>query len=203
MILGAKFKICRRLGSGVFDKCQSQKYMLSEAKHAKGSKSQKKPKQITDYGIQLIAKQRIRFSYGVNEKQFVNYVRKAETATGMKPAEKLAELLERRLDNIVYRLGLASSRRHARQMVSHGHFLVNGKRTNVPSQSVSEKDVVVVRESSKTSSLFQEIAKKITQKDLPHWLSFDEKTMTAKITGRPKTDDAFLDFHSVMEFYSR
>lgn len=203
MILGAKFKICRRLGSGVFDKCQSQKYMLSETRHSKGGKSQKKPKQLTDYGIQLIAKQRIRFSYGVNEKQFVNYVRKAETATGMKPADKLAELLESRLDNIVYRLGLASSRRHARQMVSHGHFLVNGKRTNVPSQNIGQKDTIAIRESSKTSPLFQEISKKIAQKDLPHWLSFDEKSFTAKLIGRPKTDDAFLDFNRVIEFYSR
>lgn len=202
MILGAKFKICRRLGSGVYDKCQSQKYMLSEARHAKVGKNQKKPKQLTDYGIQLIAKQRIRFTYGVTEKQFVNYVRKAEMASGMKPSEKLAELLESRLDNLVYRLGLASSRRHARQMVSHGHFLVNNKRTNVPSQSISEKDTILVRESSKTSPLFQEISKKIN-KNLPNWLSFDEKTMTAKLSGRPKTDNAFLDFHSVIEFYSR
>lgn len=203
MILGAKFKICRRLGSGVFDKCQSQKYMLSEARHSKGGRSQKKPKQITDYGIQLIAKQRIRFTYGVTEKQFVNYVRKAESTVGVKPSEKLAELLESRLDNLIYRLGLASSRRHARQMVSHGHFMVNGKRTNVPSQAISQKDVIAVRESSKTSPLFQEIAKKISQKNLPNWLSFDEKEMSAKLTGRPKTEDAFLDFHGVIEFYSR
>lgn len=203
MILGAKFKICRRLGSGVFDKCQSQKYMLSEARHSKVGKSQKKPKQITDYGIQLIAKQRIRFTYGVTEKQFVNYVRKAESTLGVKPAEKLAELLESRLDNIIYRLGIASSRRHARQMVSHGHFMVNGKRTNVPSQAIAQKDVIVVRESSKTSPLFQEIDKKVSQKNIANWLSFDEKTMSAKLTGRPKTEDAFLDFHGVIEFYSR
>jgi len=203
MILGAKFKICRRLGSGVYDKCQSQKYMLSEARHSKVGKNQKKPKQLTDYGIQLIAKQRIRFTYGVTEKQFVNYVRKAEAVQGGKPGEKLAELLESRLDNIVYRLGLASSRRHARQMVSHGHFVVNGKRTTVPSQAISQKDTVLVRESSKTSPLFQEISKKVNVQNLPNWLSFDEKTMTAKLTGRPKTEDAFLDFHGVIEFYSR
>lgn len=203
MILGAKFKICRRLGSGVYDKCQSQKYMLSEARHSKGGRSLKKPKQLTDYGLQLIAKQRIRFTYGVSEKQFVNYVRKAESTPGVKPSEKLAELLESRLDNIVYRIGIASSRRHARQMVSHGHFLVNGKRTNVPSQNISQKDVITVRESSKTSSLFQDLSKKVNQKDLPNWVAFDEKAMSAKLSGRPKTDDSFLDFHTVIEFYSR
>lgn len=202
MILGAKFKICRRLGSGVYDKCQSQKYMLSEARHAKVSASGKR-KQVTDYGLQLIAKQRVRFTYGVTERQFTNYVRKAETSIGMKSSDKLAELLESRLDNIVYRLGLASSRRHARQMVSHGHFLVNGKRTNVPSQSISQKDAIAVRESSKTSPLFQDITKKVVEKDLPHWLSFDAKALTAKLTANPKVDNPFLDFNTVMEFYSR
>lgn len=202
MILGAKFKICRRLGAGVYDKCQSQKYLLSEARHAK-VRQVKKPKQLTDYGIQLIAKQRIRFSYGVTEKQFVNYVRKAEQVSGMKSSEKLAELLESRIDNIIYRLGLASSRRHARQMVSHGHFLVNGKRTMVPSQQLSEKDIITIREGSKTSPLFQDISTKVTQKDLPNWLKFDEKTATATVLGRPRTEDGFLDFSSVMEFYSR
>jgi len=204
MILGAKFKICRRLGSGVYDKCQSQKYLLSEARHAKaGLSKNKKRKQITDYGVQLIAKQRIRFTYGVNEKQFINYVQKAETAIGMKSGDKLAELLESRLDNIIYRLGLASSRRQARQMVSHGHFRVNDKRTNVPSQHISEKDSITIREGSKTSPLFQEISKKVVEKDISNWISFDEKTGTVKLKGRPKTEDSFLDFNQVIEFYSR
>ena len=202
MILGAKFKICRRLGSGVYDKCQSQKYMLSEARHSKAKRG-KRRKQITDYGIQLIAKQRVRFTYGISEKQFVNYVRKAETAVGMSSSDKLAELLESRLDNIIYRLGLASSRRHARQMVSHGHFTVNGKRTKVPSQHISEKDSIAIREGSKTSALFQDLAKKVSEKDMPKWLSFDVKKGTAKLNGRPKTDDSFLDFNTVIEFYSR
>jgi small subunit ribosomal protein S4 len=202
MILGAKFKICRRLGSGVYDKCQSQKYMLSEARHSKAKRG-KRRKQITDYGLQLIAKQRVRFTYGISEKQFVNYVRKAETAVGMSSSDKLAELLESRLDNIIYRLGLASSRRHARQMVSHGHFTVNGKRTKVPSQHISEKDLIAIREGSKTSALFQDLTKKVSAKDMPQWLSFDAKKATAKLNGRPKTDDSFLDFNTVIEFYSR
>jgi len=202
MILGAKFKICRRLGSGVYDKCQSQKYMLSEARHSKASRG-KRRKQITDYGVQLIAKQRVRFTYGVTEKQFSNYIKKAESVRGMSSAEKLAELLESRIDNIIYRLGLADSRRHARQMVSHGHFTVNDKRTKVPSQSISEKDTILIREGSKTSALFQDMAKKVSSKDMPNWLTFDAKTGTIKLSGRPKTDDAFLDFNTVIEFYSR
>lgn len=202
MILGAKFKICRRLGSGVYDKCQSQKYMLSEARHSKAGRG-KRRKQLTDYGVQLIAKQRVRFTYGVTEKQFANYIKKAETVAGMSSSEKLAELLESRIDNIVYRLGLAESRRHARQMVSHGHFTVNGKRTKVPSQQISEKDIIGIREGSKNSPLFQEITKKVSSKDMPNWLTFDAKAGTAKLNGRPKTDDAFLDFNTVIEFYSR
>jgi small subunit ribosomal protein S4 len=202
MILGAKFKICRRLGSGVYDKCQSQKYMLSEARHEKSKNSNnKRRKQVTDFGLQLIAKQRVRFTYGVTEKQFVNYVRKAEAVTGMKSSDKLAELLEGRLDNVVYRLGFASSRRHARQMVSHGHFLVNNKRSKVPSQQINSGDVISIREGSQSSVLFQDIAKKTS--NIPNWLSFDAKTGFAKLSGRPKTDDPFLDFNTVMEFYSR
>jgi small subunit ribosomal protein S4 len=202
MILGAKYKICRRLGSGVYDKCQSQKYMLSEARHAKSKQSNtKRRKQITDFGLQLIAKQRVRFTYGVTEKQFVNYVRKAEVVAGMKSSDKLAELLEGRLDNIVYRLGFASSRRHARQMVSHGHFLVNGKRSKVPSQQINSGDIISIREGSKSSVLFQDLVKKSS--NIPNWLSFDIKTGVATLSGRPKTEDPFLDFNTVMEFYSR
>lgn len=202
MIIGPKFKICRRLGSGVFDKCSSQKYMLSEARHAKVKKG-KRRKQVTEYGKQLIEKQKVRFTYGVGERQFVNYVRKAENTKGSTPANKLAELLERRLDNIVYRTGLASSRPHARQMVSHGHFVVNDKRTNVPSQKISDKDVITIREGSKESQLFQNLADKLKNSNAPKWISFDQKAMIIKVVGLPKNEDAFLDFNTVLEYYSR
>ena len=132
MIIGPKYKICRRLGSGVFDQCQSQKFMLSEAKKTKVAKKGPR-KQVSEYGQQLNEKQKIRFSYGISEKQLGNYVEEATSSKGSVASEKLFELLETRLDNTIYRLGLASTRRLARQMASHGHFLVNGTKTNVPS----------------------------------------------------------------------
>jgi small subunit ribosomal protein S4 len=183
MIIGPKFKICRRLGSGVFDKCQSQKFMVSEARHSKGGRRGRR-KQPSEYGLQLIEKQKIRFTYGLSEKQLSNYVKKAVVAKGIPASDKLFELLETRLDNVVYRTGLAHTRPLARQMVSHGHFLVNGKRTTVP-------------------SLFTNAAAKLEKFKSPVWLSFDVKKMEAKITGRPKNEDTFLDFNTVLEFYSR
>jgi small subunit ribosomal protein S4 len=202
MIIGPKFKICRRLGSGVFDKCQSQKFMVSEARHSKGGRRGRR-KQPSEYGLQLIEKQKIRFTYGLSEKQLSNYVKKAVVAKGIPASDKLFELLETRLDNVVYRTGLAHTRPLARQMVSHGHFLVNGKRTTVPSFTVKEGDVISLREGSKTSTLFTNAAAKLEKFKSPVWLSFDVKKMEAKITGRPKNEDTFLDFNTVLEFYSR
>jgi small subunit ribosomal protein S4 len=121
MIIGPKYKICRRLGSGVFDQCQSPKFMLSEAKKTKVAKKGPR-KQVSEYGQQLGEKQKIRFSYGISEKQLGNYVEEATSSKGSVASEKLFELLETRLDNTIYRLGLASTRRLARQMASHGHF---------------------------------------------------------------------------------
>jgi len=202
MIIGPKFKICRRLGSGVFDKCQTQKYMLSEGKHSKTRKG-KRRKQVTEYGKQLIEKQKVRFTYGIQERQFVNYVRKAENTKGAIPSEKLNELLERRLDNVIYRSGIAKSRPHARQMVTHGHFLVNGRRTNVPSRHIKDTDVVTVREGSKESTLFQNLTSETKGSAVPKWLSVDLKALAIKIIGLPKNEDSFLNLNTVIEFYSR
>ena len=115
MIIGAKYKICRRLGSGVFEKCQNQKFSLSEARHEK-SKRGKRRKQISDYGQQLIEKQKIRFSYGISERQLRNYIKEATAMKKITAREGLFQLLESRLDNTLYRLGIAVTRPLARQM---------------------------------------------------------------------------------------
>lgn len=194
--------MCRRLGSGVFEQCQTQKFVLSEAKHKKiGLK--KRPKALSGFGLQLIEKQKIRFSYGVSEKQFYNYVKVAMTTKGGTAANNLYESLESRLDNVVYRLGLAHTRALARQMVSHGHFLVNNKRTTVPSYKVGANDVITVREGSKKSVLFQNISKKLKEYTVPAWLSFDADKLEAIVKATPKNTETFLDFNSVLEFYSR
>ena len=202
MIIGPKYKICRRLGSGVFDQCQSQKFMLSEAKKTKVAKKGPR-KQVSEYGQQLNEKQKIRFSYGISEKQLGNYVEEATSSKGSVASEKLFELLETRLDNTIYRLGLASTRRLARQMASHGHFLVNGTKTNVPSYRLKVGDKVSVREGSKSSVLFLDVDKKLEKFQTPVWLSFNAGKLEAEVKGKPKKEDAFLDFNTVLEFYSR
>ncbi|PCI20654.1 30S ribosomal protein S4 [Candidatus Wolfebacteria bacterium] len=202
MINKAKYKICRRLGAGVFEKCQTQKFALSEGRHAK-VRGTKRRKMISEYGTQLIEKQKVRFSYGVSEKQFSNYVKKASEKKGFNSSDSLYEFLESRFDNTIYRLGIAHTRRLARQMVAHGHFLVNGTRLKIPSYQVKNGDIITVREGSKKSVLFTNLAKKLKDFVVPAWLGFDANKVEGKITGVPKNDQSFLDFSSVMEFYSR
>lgn len=201
MIIGAKYKVCRRLGSGVFEKCQNQKFSLSEARHEKANRG--KRKQVSDYGQQLIEKQKIRFSYGITERQLENYVNEATAMKKVAPRDALFQLLESRLDNTLYRLGIASTRRLARQMASHGHFTVNGSRTTVPSYRLKVGDVVALREGSKSRTLFQNMDKKLAKVATPAWLTFDAKNISGTVKGTPVNDDTFLDFGSVLEFYSR
>ena len=197
-----KYKICRRLGSGVFEKCQTAKFVLSEARHAKASKG-KRPKPLSAYALQFIEKQKVRFMYGISEKQFQNYINEAVSHKGTIATEQLFELLENRLDNVTYRLGLAHTRRLSRQMVSHGHVTINGKKTTVASTRVKVGDIIAVREGSKKSPLFADMVKKLKEYKLPNWLSFDAEKLSGSIAGKPKNIEAFLDLNTVLEFYSR
>lgn len=200
MITKPKFKICRRLGSGVYDKCQTSKFSAATMKTLPGGK---RPKAPTEYGAQLIEKQKIRFSYGISERQLSNYVKKASAVKGAGTAEKLYENLESRLDNAVYRMGLAPSRRQARQMVSHGHFVVNAHRVTVPSYELKSGDLVKVREGSKGSKLFENLPERLKDYSAPTWVSFDTGSMEGKIISKPKNTETFLDINAVLEFYSR
>lgn len=201
MISKPKFKICRRLGGGVYDKCQTTKFSAASSKF--GPNSGKKPKALTEYGTQLIEKQKIRFSYGVSERQLSNYVKKAAKAKGTGTAELLYEALESRLDNVVYRLGLGPSRRACRQMVSHGHFLVNDKKVTIPSYEVKTGDVIKIREGSKGSKLFDNLVERIKDYTPPTWVVFDGKVLQGKVLDKPKNTEGFLDLNTVLEFYSR
>lgn len=197
-----KYKVARRLGAGVYEKTQGPKFMLSQQR--KSAKRGTRPPRVSDYGKQLIEKQKVRFMYGVRERQFSNYVTEATASGGaVAPAVKLFQLLERRLDNVVFRLGFAHTRGLARQMVSHGHFTVNGKKTTVPSYRLQEGDVVEIRSGSKDRTLFAEIDKKLKDKAAPTWLNLDIKNLKGQVKGEPKDPDAFLDFQAVIEFYSR
>lgn len=199
MKLQKKFKMCRRLGAGVFEKCQSPKFLASQAKRGRGERK----KALSDFGLGLVEKQKLRFSYGVSEKQLGNYVKLASTVKTMPISEKLIELLESRADNIVYRAGFAKTRRHARQLVAHGHFTVNGVRTTIPSQAIKVGNTLEVRDGSKSSPIFAILQENKDTKGTPSWLSVDNKKLSATVKGHPKTEDNFVDVGAVLEFYSR
>lgn len=202
MKIGPKFKIAKRLGAPIFEKTQTQKFALSEARRGKTRKG--RPGQASDYKRQLIEKQKMRFTYGISEKQLRRYVNESVTKSHQ-PIALLMSRLEARLDNTVYKLGLAKTRQFARQMVSHGHILVNGKRIMVPSHKVKEGDVITVREGSKQSGLFLELADKHEAASVPAWLKFDVKKMEGTVTGAPTYDpvESLFDPAQVLEYYSR
>ena len=193
--------MCRRLGSGVFEKCQTPKYVQSETK--KASVKGKRPKALSGFGSQLIEKQKVRFSYGITERQLSNYVKSATHVKGMAVTDKLYEELENRLDNVVYRLGFANTRRFARQLVSHGHFTVNGKKTTIPSQTVHVGDIVAVREGSRKSPIFTDFSTKVKNYTWPTWLKLTPEALQAEVVAKPKNDEQFLQLETVLEFYSR
>lgn len=202
MKIGPKFKIAKRLGAPIFEKTQTQKFALSASKQGRTSK--RKPGQMSDYKRQLIEKQKMRFTYGITEKQLRRYVDEA-TATSDQPILSLISRLEQRLDNVVYRLGLAKTRRLARQMVSHGHILINGKRMNIPSHKVKITDVVSVREGSRQSALFVAFAETFEEAGVPSWLKMDGKKLEGTITGIPSYSptETLFDPEQVFEYYSR
>ncbi|MCF7831542.1 MAG: 30S ribosomal protein S4 [Candidatus Pacebacteria bacterium] len=203
MLLKKKYKLARRLGAGIHEKTQSQKFMLSQARKAKVRGKRGKP--LTDYGRQLIEKQKVRFTYGVSEKQFSNYVKRAteKTKKGVSPSEELFISLEMRLDNMVYRTGLASTRPLARQLVSHGHITVNGRKSTIPSQMITLGDKISVREASKSKTVFHDAEKKLNSHQSPKWLQVDSAALTSVMKERPILQDSELQFGTVIEFYSR
>lgn len=199
MIKKPKFKIARRLGAGVYDKTQTPKFAAS----AKGPQGGKRPKAPSEYGAQLIEKQKVRYSYGITERQLANYVKKAVHLKGAGTVLKLYEMLELRLDNAVYRMGIAPSRRAARQFVSHGHFIVHGHRVTVPSYELKVGDVIGVREGSKGRKIFDNLTDRLKDYSAPSWITFDAGRMEGKVLGLPENAETFLDLNAVLEFYSR
>lgn len=200
MIIGPKYKLARRLGAPVFEKTQTQKFNLSkERKTAKFSK----PKSA--YGAQLAEKQKARFMYGISEKQFKNYVKKILNRKSNNPQGELFEAIETRLDNTVYRAGFARTRREARQMVSHGHITVNGRRVNVPSYVVDQKEIIAVKPGSNERGVMATFAERFKDVTLPAWLSFNKETKGVEVVGLPKSNPSELmfDLASIIEYYRR
>jgi small subunit ribosomal protein S4 len=202
MKVGPKYKIAKRLGASVFEKTQSQKFALAQERTMKTRKRGRGP---TEYGKQLLEKQKVRVTYGISEQQFANSVALAMGTHGANPAEVLHEALELRLDNVIYRLGLAPTRRAARQMVSHGHITIDGRKTTIPSRRVHLGDRIGIREGSRQRAYFDNFAEKFAERQMPSWLSFNPKDMVGEVVEKPTMVSAGTagDLAAVLSFYSR
>lgn len=200
----ANCKLCRREGQKLFlkgERCYSSKCAIERRNYAPGQHGQARKKQ-SEYGIQLREKQKAKRFYGMQETQFRNLFDKAAKKPGM-TGENLLILLESRLDNVVFRLGFASSRKEARQLVTHGHFTVNGKKADIPSMEVKAGDVIKVKEKSQSSPKFKEV--KEMSITVPSWLSVDVEKLEGKVITLPRREDIDTPIaeHLIVELYSK
>lgn len=200
-------KTCRRLGESL---CGREKCAFKKRPYAPGKldSERKHRSQVSEYGEQLRAKQKMRITYGLMEKQFSMYVKRAtarhETGEGAAPtALKLARELEARLDNIVYRSGFANTRALGRQLVSHGHILVNGRRNSIASHQVKIGDVISIREGSKSAKVFVGLSEKLAAMAPSHVLTVDPSLLSATVKGVVREVEPMFDTQKVLEYYSR
>ena len=199
-------RLCRREGAKLFlkgSRCYTKKCAFERRPSPPGQHGVRRRK-IGDYGLQLREKQKVRRIYRILEKQFRNYFDAAESRPGV-TGENLLRFLELRLDNVVFRLGIASSRDQARQFVSHGHFAVNGRPTNIPSYQLKPGDVVAVRESHRERAPFKVAKENLRSVQVPEWLIIDPATLTGTISAAPRRDQMPLELNEqlVVEYYSR
>lgn len=207
---GPVCKLCRREGEKLFlkgSRCYSPKCAIERRSYPPGQHgraSQWRRSRESDFAKQLRAKQKARRTYGVLERQFRRYYRNALKARGL-TGLTLLRTLESRLDNVVYRLGYADSRAQARQLVTHGHFTVNGRRTDIPSMQIEEGDEVAVREGSKKRTYFSELRERAEDKNVPSWLSRDLNNLSGTVLRQPEREeiDANLNEQLIVEYYSR
>jgi small subunit ribosomal protein S4 len=203
---GPVCRICRRHGTKLFlkgERCFGPKCAVERRKYPPGEHGQGRRK-ISEFGIQLAEKQKIRSIYGVLERQFQKHFEEAERRPGMTGPNLLA-ILESRLDNVVYRLGFASSRSQARQVVRHGHVTLNGRKTNIPSALVREGDVVSIAAKSRDSEYFAALKGELTEKTVPRWLTLEADTLSGRVTATPAREDidTMVNEQLVVEYYSR
>lgn len=201
---GPSCKLCRREGCKLYlkgDRCYSDKCAMAKRPFAPGQHGHNK-KKLTNYGVQLREKQKAKRIYGVLESQFRKYYEEADRQKGI-TGENLLRLLELRLDNVIFRLGFASSRTEARQLVRHGHFTVNGKKVDIPSYEVRVNDVIAVREKSRSSEKFKALMGVDTT--VPNWLSVDKENMVGKVVSLPQREDIDIPVNEtlIVELYSK
>lgn len=202
----ASCRLCRREGEKLFlkgERCYTNKCAVGKRAYAPGQHGQKK-KKMSEYGIQHREKQKTRRFYGILEGQFKKYFEMAAHKKGI-TGENLLQILELRLDNAVYRLGLATSRPEARQLVRHAHFLVNGEKVNIPSYLLKVGDEIAVREKSKSSPKIKAIGEITGSKVIPKWLEFNTDNLTGKLVALPSREDIDLPVreHLIVELYSK
>lgn len=210
-MINEKCRKCRRVGEKLFlkgERCFTPKCAMERKPYPPGRLiSEKKHRSaLTEYGIQMREKQKVRNTYRISEKQFGNYVKEASGKQGVSPSEYLYEALESRLDNAVFRSGITQSRSLARQLVTHGHITVNGRRTDIPSRRLKVGDVLAVREGSRKSKLFEGLKERLSAfTTIPSWLKVDPEQATVVFQGKPKVAQGEHAFNltSVVEFYSR
>jgi small subunit ribosomal protein S4 len=202
MKIGPKFKIAKRLGAPIFEKTQTQKFRVKMENAPKGKKGKKN---VSSYGLQLIEKQKARFTYGITASQFGRYIKEVIDSKTIHGPEELYKKLETRLDNVVYRMGLSNTRRFARQIVSHGHVLINGVKNTIPSTVVKAGDIISIREGSKKTKTFHDYAERSKNYTVQDWLSFDGDKMTGKVVKLPtlQGQDVLFDLGQVIEFSKR
>jgi small subunit ribosomal protein S4 len=198
-------KICRRLGVSV---CGREKCALKRKPYPPGQKGKRRKSPPSEYGLQLKEKQKLKNFYGLKERQFEKYIRfilNKQSNLNQDIAQKLYQILESRLDNVVLRLGFGSTRQQARQLVSHGHFLVNQKKVDVPSYQVKKGDIITLRSSSLNKQFFKNLKTLLIKNKTPSWLSFDLNKMEAKVVENPSLQEFTLpvDISVIFEYYSK
>lgn len=202
MKIGPRYKKARYLGVPVFRKTQTQKFAMRQQAGAKTKKKGRGPK--SEYGRQMLEKQKARYSYGISGGQFANYVEKALQSSGNN-AKNLIGQLESRLDNVILRAGFATTRSAARQVVNHGHITVNGKKVTIPSYKVRLGEKISIREGSRKKVVFSKLDEEFKNIKWPNWMTVDADLKVITITGEPTADmtELLFDVGSVLEFYTR
>ncbi len=203
---GPACRQCRREGVKLFlkgDRCYSDKCAITRRTGVPGQHGQGR-KMMKEYGLQLREKQKAKRYYGILEKQFRNYFEKAVRQEGM-AGDNLLILVERRLDNVAYRMGIGESRREARQLVRHNHFTINGKKANIPSMLIKPGDVVAVKDASKASDKFKTMIENTASRAVPAWMEVDKENFSAKIVSMPTREgiDFEIEEHLIVELYSK
>ncbi|NPV44235.1 MAG: 30S ribosomal protein S4 [Firmicutes bacterium] len=204
--IGPSCRLCRREGIKLYlkgDRCYTERCAIDRRGYAPGQHGQARRK-LSEYGIQLREKQKAKRIYGVLERQFKRYFEIAERKKGV-TGENLLRILESRLDNVVYRMGFASSRAEARQLIRHGHFTVNGKKVDIPSYLVRIGEVIAVKEDSRKLSRIKELAETAAQRNVPQWLEVNAEAMEGRVVGLPAREDIDvpIEEHLIVELYSK